>query len=202
MHSNKYEILKSIFEVEGVSQRITLTPLITEEELLRAISKTKYSLTKELPCSVATTTKYLKILFPDRPSTTNRLDNYLLQKYLYKECKHCGNVKELDCFHRNSGRYDGLNSYCKVCQLVLTAVTSTKRQAKYNASKLQRIPIWVDEKELRLISAFYARCPEGFHVDHILPLNGVLVSGFHTLSNLQYLSAEDNLSKSNKYMPS
>lgn len=60
----------------------------------------------------------------------------------------------------------------------------------------QHTPIWATRQE---IVAFYENCPEGFHVDHIIPLKGKLVSGLHTLANLQYLPAKENMSKGNKY---
>lgn len=67
---------------------------------------------------------------------------------------------------------------------------------KYRATKLQRTPAWAD---LRAIRDFYEACPEGYEVDHIIPLQGKLVSGLHVLNNLQYLTIHQNRRKLNKF---
>ncbi len=69
------------------------------------------------------------------------------------------------------------------------------KNAKHRAAKMQRIPIWAD---LNIIKDIYKNCPEGMHVDHIIPLQGDTVSGLHVETNLQYLSAKENLSKGNR----
>lgn len=60
----------------------------------------------------------------------------------------------------------------------------------------QQTPKWANKEA---IVTFYKNCPKGYHVDHIIPLNGKNVSGLHTLENLQYLSATENLRKGNKF---
>jgi len=60
----------------------------------------------------------------------------------------------------------------------------------------QRTPAWAD---LQKIVEFYKNCPEGYQVDHIIPLRGKKVSGLHVVENLQYLTAKENRNKSNYY---
>jgi len=38
-----------------------------------------------------------------------------------------------------------------------------------------------------------------WHVDHIIPLQGKTVSGFHTPQNLRVIPGVDNLRKNNRY---
>lgn len=74
----------------------------------------------------------------------------------------------------------------------------TARQSKRKASQLQRTPKWAD---LDAITSFFTACPKGLTVDHVIPLQGKLVSGLHVLNNLQYLTMAENVSKNNKFDP-
>jgi hypothetical protein len=69
------------------------------------------------------------------------------------------------------------------------------KNAKRRADKLKRTPKWAN---LKAIKEFYMNCPNGYHVDHIIPLKGKNVSGLHILENLQYLPAIENLKKGNR----
>lgn len=65
--------------------------------------------------------------------------------------------------------------------------------------KRQRTPKWLTKEDLFKIKQFYLKRPQGYEVDHIIPLCGDNVSGLHVLNNLQYLKAQENREKNNKY---
>jgi hypothetical protein len=70
---------------------------------------------------------------------------------------------------------------------------------KRRARKLRATPRWADLGKIRQI---YQDCPTGFHVDHVVPLKGKIVSGLHVETNLQYLPQAVNAAKSNRFEPS
>ena len=81
-----------------------------------------------------------------------------------------------------------------------------KASAKRKASKLDRTPSWLTDDDLWIINEIYDLAAKrtkmhGFkwHVDHIIPLQGKLVSGLHVPANMQVISATDNHRKNNKY---
>lgn len=74
-----------------------------------------------------------------------------------------------------------------------------ERSANYRAMLLNRIPNWQTNIDKIVVSNIYRNCPEGYHVDHEIPLQGNNVSGLHVPDNLQYLTKEENLAKSNKF---
>ena len=74
--------------------------------------------------------------------------------------------------------------------------TQRSNLAKRRAAKLQRTPVWSESEAIR---EFYQNCPKGYQVDHIIPLQGELVSGLHVIGNLQYLTIAENREKSNHF---
>jgi len=73
------------------------------------------------------------------------------------------------------------------------------RTAFRRAKQLQATPPWLTSEHKQQIKELYQNCPQGYHVDHIVPLNNPDVSGLHVPWNLQIIPAEDNLRKSNRF---
>ena len=63
---------------------------------------------------------------------------------------------------------------------------------RYMAKRKKQTPPDIDIKALQ---QFYLNCPEGYEVDHIIPISK---GGLHCLENLQYLTISENRRKSNK----
>lgn len=80
--------------------------------------------------------------------------------------------------------------------------------AKRHAAKLHRTPAWLTVDDLWMIEQAYDLAALrtklfGFvwHVDHIVPLQGKFVSGLHVPTNLQVISARENVRKANRFTP-
>lgn len=77
-----------------------------------------------------------------------------------------------------------------------------------HAAKLKRTPSWLTDQQKQEMKAIYERAKNltlvtgiTHHVDHILPLQGKLVSGLHVPTNLQILTESENCSKQNFFVP-
>ena len=139
-----------------------------------------------------------KRYFPDKPKNITIL-NYLIDLEDSKYCRCCNRVLDKVNFSKNKTKRSGLATYCKSCQYELELPHQKFHAATRRACLKKAAPLWADKEEIRL---FYLKCPEGYEVDHIIPLKGDKVSGLHVIENLQYLTVEENRNKSNKYFGS
>jgi len=168
--------------------------LILQLEKVEEVAKT-------LKCSRPTIASNIKKYLPELYSKEGgELFARVLKLFEYRRCYSCKTVK---CYSQMRSRNNTADYLCKDCGKAIDSSEKGKkdrkvREAKRRASKLSRTPKWAN---LDKIKEIYLNCPEGYHVDHIIPLQGKLVSGLHVPENLQYLPAHENLSKSNKFNP-
>lgn len=81
------------------------------------------------------------------------------------------------------------------------------KENKRRALKLQAMPKWLSEEQIKEIATEYALskwCSEvmgiKYHVDHIVPLKGKNVCGLHVPWNLRVIPARENIIKGNRYV--
>ena len=79
---------------------------------------------------------------------------------------------------------------------------------KRRTAKMRRTPPWLTTEELWLVEQAYELAALrtkifgfGWHVDHVLPLQGKFVSGLHVPENLQVIPGVENVRKANRFMP-
>jgi hypothetical protein len=81
----------------------------------------------------------------------------------------------------------------------------TAAARKHQLAKLKRTPPWADLLEIEKIYELSAKLTQEtkipHNVDHIIPLQGKLVSGLHVPDNLRVIPARINQIKNNKFNP-
>ena len=193
--------------------------------LLIVEHKTQKGLAAYLGCSVSTIKTNLTKYLPELSDSTRKPLEYKVYNLLgLAFCSSCTNLHIKEHFYVNSyyckdchkdyylkskkQRLEYSKSYNKRSGVVEAKKAYNKkyaasnkekfreRSAKRRAALIQRTPKWAD---LDKIKEIYYNCPEGYEVDHIIPLQGVYVCGLHIETNLQYLTPLENRQKSNKY---
>lgn len=212
--------LDKLAEIAGVSLDTKLSPRskITYKELFGALIE--YDTVEQAAKALNITTdslehtlsRNIRKLFSSKVVSCS-WNNYLKGLLGYKKCQKCKQTLELSAYSKNSSTYDNTAYICRSCKSSYREIFTIdnpdyarnnyldnksdyiSRAIQYKTRRTIATPPWAN---LDIIKLIY-ECAEGAHVDHEIPLQGEYICGLHVETNLQYLSPEDNLAKSNKF---
>jgi hypothetical protein len=202
---NKRKLLKMAIDSAGYKEAKNKSN-IDFDSLLDIISLDEYNLifdgVAKWGCNKNTITRFLSRSFPDRNAKIDRkVCKFLLNKIGLRICPSCSDILPSTEYNLNKSINTGYANTCRLCAQAYRMDSYYKDpQKEIQANNARKrniyIPAWANIKK---INEIYANRPEGMHVDHVIPVNGELVCGFHIETNLQYLTVDGNLSKGNKY---
>jgi len=189
---DEYTILK---KARANSREIQLKDFI----ISILITNTGKDAAKVMGISPQTFNRTIRKLFPNvkLAGGAQTWKQYLLACINYKFCSTCRlYYPDINFYSTNTGK-------CKECSKESFKdwyINNREHHQHLTNLRVEKIrkatPIWAN---LDTIKEIYKNRPEGYHVDHIIPLQGTKVCGLHVENNLQYLLAKDNLVKGNKY---
>lgn len=140
--------------------------------------------------------------FPDIAEVKDRSTVWrveLLLKLGYRRCNECNQEKILDEFYNAEKVKAGKSYTCKICAQEVNRIQRIEKPQIIKASNRKRKAIvrgaLASDANLDLIKNIYKECPEGYHVDHIIPISK---GGLHHETNLCYLPAKLNMQKQAK----
>jgi len=139
-----------------------------------------------------------------RKDIKNRLNlklNHVLRGYAGYPDKKC--VVCILIFKSNNSNQKTCSKDCKYRhELLRKNITQNARSKRFKL----RTPKWLTKSDKIEIRWAYQIAKERtrdtgiqWHVDHIIPLKGKIVSGLHVPSNLQIITAKENFKKRNKF---
>ncbi len=187
-----FSIKKAIRGYSGITTKQLIEALINTDSIGQAATLLGYSSEGPVKTSIS---KVLIPLFPNRKNVfgvggfSGSWKYTLLASIKHKYCSKCSKILPINMFGTHTGNSKlNISSECSRCHIYRTKLQKI--------DIANRTPIWANMDKIQEI---YCNCPDGYHVDHIVPLRGNNVSGLHVEYNLQYLTAEQNLIKSNSF---
>lgn len=184
--SKAYRV-KNADEVRERNRKALKTKRLTQPDVVKGYDKTKYEKIRNDPIKLEKERKRQR----DKQSSAYKKDP---GKFKAKAMEYRTLSPERAQHSRDTCKKYKQNNPGVIREL------NRKHNHKDRTARMMRLPKWVSQHELSEIRKLYDEARiKGLEVDHIIPLQGKLVSGLHVLSNLQLLTRSENAAKKNTY---